>query len=186
LDVAAQFEQRDTFETMLEFASPLQRLHLACRRGDEGGARTVLLEHPGIIESMTPGDNRAITDAAWNGDARAVALMSELGFDPRSPGHDGGTALHCAAWEGSVETVAVLLRRRDARDLVSIRDARYNATPLGWCCHGSRFGNTSHDHAGVARLLLEAGTRPGSDTSEASSSVKAVLNSWRSVDSGGL
>ena len=37
LDVAAQFEQRETLRTMLEFASPLQRLLLACRRGDEAG-----------------------------------------------------------------------------------------------------------------------------------------------------
>lgn len=175
LDVAAQFEQQGTVETMLEFASPLQRLLLAFRRGDEALARAVLHEHPGIIESMTRGDHRAITDAAWNGDARAVGLMSELGFDPRTPGHDGGTALHCAAWEGSVETVAVLLRRHDAGDLVAIRDARYDATPLGWCCHGSRFGNTSHDHAGVARLLLEAGARTGPDTGAASPSVEAVI-----------
>jgi ankyrin repeat protein len=179
LDVAMQFEQQDTLATMLEFASPLQRFHLACRRGNEAGARAVLREHPGMIESMTPADHRAISDAAWNGDARAVALMSELGFDPRTPGHDGGTALHCAAWEGSADTVAVLLRRRDARDLVSIRDARYNATPLGWCCHGSMFGNTKHDHAGVAKLLLEAGARPGPDMSEASPSVEAVIKGWR-------
>jgi ankyrin repeat protein len=179
LDVAAQFDQEDTMRTMLEFASPLQRLYLACRLGDEAQARSVLREHPGIIESMTSADHRAISDAAWNGDARAVALMSELGFDPRTPGHDAGTALHCAAWEGSAETVAVLLRRSDARSLVAIRDAHYNATPLGWCCHGSRFGNTSHDHAGVARLLLEAGARLGPDTSEASPSVEAVLNSTR-------
>jgi ankyrin repeat protein len=179
LDVAAQFEQPAALEIMLEFASPLQRLLLACRRGDEAGARTLLREHPGIIESMTPGDHRAISDAAWRGDAPAVALMSELGFDPRTPGHDEGSALHCAAWEGSADTVAVLLRRRDSRDLVAIRDARYDATPLGWCCHGSRFGNTSHDHAGVARLLLEAGARRGVDTSEASPSVEVVVKSWR-------
>ena len=83
----------------------------------------MLREHPGIIESMTTEDHRAITDAAWNGDARAVALMLELGFDPRTPGQDSGTALHCAAWEGSAETVAVLLRRPDARALLAIRDA---------------------------------------------------------------
>jgi ankyrin repeat protein len=180
LHVATQFEQQDTLATMLEFASPLQRFHLACRRGDEVGARAVVREHPGIIESMTAADHRAISDAAWNGDARAVALMSELGFDPRTPGHDGGTALHCAAWEGSVDTVAILLRRRDAGDLVSIRDARYNATPLGWCCHGSMFGNTNHDHAGVAKLLLEAGSLPGPDMSQASPSVEAVIKGWRS------
>jgi len=35
----------------------------------------------------------------------------------------------------------------------------------------------------VARLLLEAGARPGSDTNEASASVEAVLIRWRSVNS---
>jgi ankyrin repeat protein len=179
MDVATQFDQQETVRAMLEFASPLQRLVLACRRGDEAQARLLLSEHPGLIESMTRDDHRAISDAAWNGDARAVALMSELGFDPRTPGQDGGSALHCAAWEGSAETVAVLLRRPDARSLVAIRDARYNATPLGWCCHGSRFGNTSHDHAGVARLLLEAGAEPVPDSVEASASVEAVLARWR-------
>ena len=179
LDVAAQFEQPETVAAMLEFASPLQHLLLVCRRGDEAGARALLREHPGIIESMAPADHRTITMAAWNGDARAVALMSDLGFDPRSEGHDGGTALHCAAWQGSPETVAVLLRRRDARDLIPIKDSHYGGTPLGWCFHGSRFGNTSHDHAGVAKLLLEAGARPGPGPVEASPSVEAVLTAWR-------
>jgi len=179
LEVAAQFEQQETVATMMEFASSLQRLLLVCRRGDEASARALLRENPGIIESMTPSDHRAISDAAWHGDARAVALMSELGFDPRTPGHDSGTALHCAAWEGSADTVAVLLDRGDARDLVSIRDAHYNATPLGWCCHGSMFGNTKHDHAGVAKLLLEVGARPEPGTVEASPSVAAVLTDWR-------
>ncbi len=175
LDVADQFDQPETLDAMLQRASPLQRLLLACRRGDELQARAVVREQPRIIASLTPRDHRAITDAAWNGDARAVALMIELGFDPRTPGHDSGTALHCAAWEGSAETVAALLRHPDARALVAIKDAHYSATPLGWCCHGSQFGNTSHDHAGVARLLLEAGARPGADTREASPAVAAVL-----------
>lgn len=179
LDVAAQFEQADTVQTMLAFASPVQRFLLASRRGDEPEARAVLREHPGIIESMTPSDHRAITDAAWDGDARAVALMSELGFDPRTPGQDSGTALHCAAWQGSVDTVTVLLRRRDAHTLVSIRDALHSATPLGWCCHGSQFGNPDHDHAGVARLLLEAGASVDPGTSDGSPSVEAVLSDWR-------
>jgi len=174
LDVAAQFEQRDTLRTMLEFASPLQRLYLACRLGDEKQARSVLREHPGIIESMKPEDHRAITDAAWNGDAAAVALMLEMGFDPRTPGQDSGTALHCAAWEGSAETVAVLLKHPDARELVAIRDVQHDGTPLDWCCHGSLYGNTGHDHAAVAKLLVEAGS-PESNTRDASPAVKAIL-----------
>lgn len=178
LDVAAQFQQQDTLDAMLEFASPLQRLHHACLAGDGAHARSLVQTHPGLIESMAVEDHRAITDAAWNGNARAVALMVDLGFDPRTPGHDSGTALHCAAWEGSTDAVTALLRHRDARELVAMRDAHYGATPLGWCCHGSRFGNISHDHAGVARLLLEAGARPGPDTREASASVEAVFSAW--------
>jgi ankyrin repeat protein len=180
LDVAAQFEQRDTLRTMKEFASPLQRLYLACRLGDEEQARSVLREHPGIIKSMRPEDHRAITDAAWNGDAVAVALMLDIGFDPRTPGQDSGTALHCAAWEGSSETVAVLLRHPDARALLTMKDAHHGGTPLGWCCHGSLYGNTSRDHAGVAKLLLEAGAEPGPGGGECSPSVNAVLADWRS------
>ena len=180
LDVAAQFEQRDTLDAMLAFVSPLHRLLLAARRGDAERAREVVREHPALIASMTALDHRAITDAAWAGDASAVALMVELGFDPRTPGHDSGTALHCAAWEGSSATVAALLRHPEAKALVSIKDTHYGATPLGWCCHGSLHGNRDHDHAGVARLLLGAGAQPGRDTTDASPEVQSVIAaSWR-------
>jgi ankyrin repeat protein len=164
---------------MLAFASPIQRLLSACRSGDEKRARALVHEHPGLVESMSPEQHRAISDAAWGGDARAVALMLELGFDPRTPGQDSGTALHCAAWEGSAETVSVLLRHRNGRELVSVRDARHNATPLGWCCHGSLHGNPTHDHTGVARLLLAAGAEIGRDTTQASPAVQSVLEGAR-------
>jgi ankyrin repeat protein len=179
LDVAAQFEQSETLESMLAFASPIQRLVFACRRGDEEWARRIVREQPRIIESMGVEDHRVLADAAWNGEARAVALMLDLGFNPRTPGHDSGTALHLAAWEGSVDTVEALLRHPDAREFLSIRDAHHGGTPLGWCCHGSLHGNPSHDHAGVAQLLLEAGAQPESDTQGASPAVQSVLARWR-------
>ena len=149
--------QDETLAAMRQFASPVQRFLWACRNGDEAQVRAILREQPGIMRLLAPEQHRVISDAAWHGDARAVALMLELGFDPRTPGQDSGTALHCAAWQGSVDTVAQLLRHPDARELVQIRDAHYGATPLGWCCHGSLHGNRGHDHAGVARLLLAAG-----------------------------
>ena len=176
LDVAGQFEQWETLDAMMSFASPLQRLLAAARRGDGEYAREVVRDHPGIIASMTRQDHRMVTDAAWAGDARAVALLIDLGFDPRTPGHDSGTALHCAAWEGSPATVAAVLRHPDARALVGLKDAHYGATPLGWCCHGSLHGNRNHDHASVARLLLDAGARPGRDTTNASPAVRAVID----------
>jgi len=176
LDVAGQFDQQETLELLLAFASPIQRFMLACRRGDEAAARAVLRDDPTLMTRLTADDRRAISDAAWNGEPRPVALMLDLGFDPRTPGHDSGTALHCAAWEGSPETVAALLRHPDVAELVAIQDAHYHATPLGWCCHGSRFGPTGRDHAAVARLLLAAGARTGPDTAEASPEVEEVLN----------
>jgi ankyrin repeat protein len=175
LDVAVQFEQSGTLDAMLPFATPVQRLQCSCRQSDEETARRIVREHPGIVESLAPEEHRIIADAAWNGDARAVALMLDLGFNPRTPGHDSGTALHLAAWEGSVDTVEALLRHPDASELLSNRDAHHGGTPLGWCCHGSLHGNPRHDHAGVARLLLEAGAQPGSDTHEASPVVKSIL-----------
>jgi ankyrin repeat protein len=184
LDVAAQFEQQETLDAILSFASTLQRLLFACRSGDESAARAIVRDHPSIVRSMRPEDHRTLADAAWNGNVRAVALMLDLGFDPRVTGHDSGTPLHLAAWEGSAETVVALLRHPAAAELVSIRDANYDATPLGWCCHGSLHGNRCHDHAAAARLLLDAGARTGPDTAEASSAVQAILASWRATGEG--
>ena len=175
LDVAMQFEQRDTLDAMLSVASVKQRLLAACRQGDETAAQDIVRAHKGILESLTQDDQHVIADAAWNGHARAVQLMLDLGFDPRATGQDSGTALHLAAWEGSPETVAAILRHPDARTLVTIKDARHGGTPLGWCCHGSLNGNRSHDHAGVARLLLAAGADRGDESQEASPAVLAVL-----------
>ena len=175
LDVAAQFEQRETLDAMMAFASPTQRLLAACRQGDELRARDIVRNQPDIVSSLEPAEHAVLADAAWSGQARAVQLMLELGFDPKVPGHDSGTPLHLAAWEGSAETVAAILRHPDARTLLSLRDANHGGTPLGWCCHGSLHGNRSHDHVGVARLLLAAGAVPGTDAREASSSVLAVL-----------
>ncbi|MEO8561336.1 MAG: ankyrin repeat domain-containing protein [bacterium] len=179
LEVAAQFEHRATLKAMTALASPLRRLLLACRLGDESAARALLRAHPDVVASMQPDDHRAVSDAAWNGDAKAVGLMLDVGFDPRTPGHDSGTALHCAAWRGSTETVRALLHSERGRACVPIRDAHYHATPLGWCCHGSENGDKRRDHAGVALQLLEAGAALGRDTSSASPSVMAVFEAWR-------
>jgi len=175
LDTAAQFDQYETLELLLEYASPIQRFMLACRQGDEAVARAALRDDPSLMSRLGADDRRAITDAAWNGEAGPVAVMLALGFDPRTPGQDTGTALHCAAWQGSAETVAALLRHPDAAEMLAMKDAHHGATPLGWCCHGSRFGPTGRDHATVARLLLEAGAKLGPDTAEASEEVEAVL-----------
>jgi hypothetical protein len=105
--------------------------------------------------------------------------MLELGFEPGTRGQDTGTALHCAAWQGSSDSVTALLEHPAGRALLPIRDLRHGATPLGWCCHGSRFGNIDRDYAGIATMLLRAGASLGPDTNDASPAVEIVLEDWR-------
>lgn len=175
LDVAAQFGQDDTLAAMLRFATPRQQFTLACRRGDTAGARALVAAHP-ALSSLTPADHRAVSDAAWNGDTAAVETMLAMGFDPTIAGHDGGSALHCAAWQGSASTVALLLAHPSAATLLTTNDAHYRQPPLGWCCHGSLNGPRHGEHARVAELLLEAGAPPL--IFDASSAVEAVVASW--------
>jgi ankyrin repeat protein len=157
LEVAAQFGHAETVAAMLPFATPVQRLRLACRRPDVEAARALVREYPDLVATLSAQDHRAITDAAWDGDAPAVSLMLELGFNPATPGHDSGTALHCASWQGSADCVAAILSVPAGRALITSRDAHHQGTPLGWCRHGAQNGPRNGDFAAVAALLLECG-----------------------------
>lgn len=176
LQVAAQFGQGDALEVLRSFAAPKQRFLAACSDADADEARRLLGAHPRLVRELAPADQRALADAAWAGDAPAVELMMDLGFDPAARGHDGGTALHCAAWEGSVACVEAILRHERGRRLVDDRDPHYDGTPLGWCRHGAlHCGNPSADHATVARRLLEAGAEPPADTDGLPEALRAVI-----------
>lgn len=179
LQAASKFRQRETLKAMRVYASAVQRLLLACHDGDADDARSIVRENPGIVEGLDGTDRRALTDAAWLPNPKAVELMMELGFDPSAPstsGPTGGTALHCAAWEGSAEAVASILRYPRGRALIETRDPVYGGAPLNWCCHGSlNCHNPRANHAEVARLLISAGAPVGGEH-EASDAVLAVLD----------
>jgi ankyrin repeat protein len=181
LQVAAKFGQRETLRVMETFASPEQRLLLACHEGDGDTARAIVTAHPGIVARLAPPDSQALADEAWAANARAVELMLELGFDPSVPSGrrlTGGNALHCAAFEGSVDCVAAILSRPAGRRLVTVRDGTYQGAPLGWCRHGSLgCGNPRSDHAAVARLLIAAGAPvdPAMTESDGSDEFQAVI-----------
>jgi len=179
LHTAAKFRQQETLAVMRDLASPVQRLLLACHEGNGDEARAIVRAHPGIVEGLGAADRRALTDEAWAPNPPAVELMLELGFDPAVPsisGPTGGNALHCAAWEGSVECVSALLRYPAGRALINTKESTYGGTPLSWCSHGSRnCGNPRADHAEVIRLLLAAGARPLPNM-EAREDVQAVID----------
>jgi ankyrin repeat protein len=180
LQVAAKFRQHETLQALLQFASPEERLLLACNQGDGDRARSIVRANPGIVERLGAVERQALTDEAWSANAPAVEVMLELGFDPAVPsvtGPKGGNALHCAAWEGSVACVEALLRYPVGRALLNSVETTYGGTPLSWCCHGSRnCGNPRADHAEVARLLLEAGARPDPEMEGCSDAMHAALD----------
>jgi ankyrin repeat protein len=167
LQVAAMCGHDETVKVMQRFASPIEQLLLACHVGQAEEARAIARENPGFLAQLDETQRRALTDEAWAANAPAVELLLELGFDPLSAsnsGPQGGTALHCASWEGSVECVSAILRYQAGRALINVREPNWNGTPLSWSCHGSRnCGNPRADHAEVARLLLAAGAETTPD-----------------------
>jgi ankyrin repeat protein len=110
LQVAAQFDQPDAHDMLRARASPKERFTAACARARADEAAALLREMPGLVGELTTDDMRVLPDAAWAGDAAAVDLMLRLGFDPASPGQDGGTVLHCVAWQGAAGCVEAALR----------------------------------------------------------------------------
>jgi ankyrin repeat protein len=160
LQAAVRFGHRETLDAMQAHAMPVQRLLLACHEGDGASARAIVRDNPGIVENLDGADRRALTDEAWAANAPAVELMMELGFDPSvllAAGAAHGTALHCAAWAGSVECVSAILSRPRGRDLIGTRDARYDGTPLDWCRHAAaNSGNRHGDYPRVEQLLADA------------------------------
>ena len=176
LQVAVQFEQEEAAEVLASSGSDAQRLVVACATADAASAERLVAANPRLIDRLAPEDQRALADAAWHGNAPAVGLMLRLGFDPAARGHDGGTVLHCAAWQGCAECVETALRHPGVRALVEERDPTYGSTPLGWCFHGARHRrNPAGDYAAVARLLIAAGARPGPNLGDAPGELLAAL-----------
>jgi hypothetical protein len=163
MQVAARRGKDSTVNVMRQYASPAELLLLACHLGQREEARTLVAKHPGLVAEMKD-QHRAVADEAWASNAPAVALLMELGFDPSVPGPQRATALHCAAWEGSVECVMAILTYPAGRALIDVKEPSYGGTPLSWCSHGSvNCGNPKADHATVARLLIAAGSQVTED-----------------------
>jgi ankyrin repeat protein len=179
LQVAAQFGHDETLDLLRSFASLKHRLIAACARGRRQEAIDLLDDSPGLLDELTTADLRVLPDAGWAGHEAAVDLMLSIGFDPAATGQDGGTVLHCAAWQGSAACVETALRHDGVRALLEARDGVHGSTPLGWCCHGSRHcASRAADHAQVARLLLQAGARPGPNLDDATDEVRDVIREY--------
>jgi len=136
----------------------LDRLRYACLRGDRTGALQLLDQYPALRSEVADTDGSALIGAAETGNTQAIGLLLEVGFPAAAQaGSDGATALHVAAWAGSVEAVKQLLAADAPLDA---HDSRWHSTPLEWALVGSgerRATNPTPDWVETVRILLDAG-----------------------------
>jgi ankyrin repeat protein len=156
LDVAASLGNDAILQLLLRHASPVQCLLAACARADRAAAEAVVTQHPEIVASLSPDEQRLIVDRAHANHDRAVALMVDLGFDPLAHSVDGWEAFRWAAFHGNL---AMLKRLLPYNPPIGVRDPSYGGTPLGQCLYGSLHGWQRGDFAACVQVLLDAGER---------------------------
>ena len=180
LQVAVQFRQPGALEILRKYATPKVLFLAACEHGNLASAKKILAEHPDIIASLDPEDHRALPDAGWNSNAASVKFMLENGFNPKATqGPGGATILHAAAWQGSLASIEAALAYPEVREIINQKEHTFNSTPLGWCCHGAAYsGNNKSDYPEIARLLLEAGAKPGPNLSDAPEKILTVIREF--------
>lgn len=125
--------------------SPLDaQLVQASRRGDVMAIDALLAKDPELLDAM-PEPRRC---DALRGSRDGAKRLLEHGAGPDALDEGGASALHHAAWRGDADLAEVLLRGGTDP---SIRDAQYDATPLGWANEAG--------HRTVMNLILD-GYRP--------------------------
>jgi hypothetical protein len=107
----------------------------ACVNGDRAAVRRLMAGDPDLAARAIAARPHHIVAAARRDRIEAVALMLELGFDvnARETTHPHRqTALHAAAWNGSLAMVRYLVGHGADP---SLPDASFGGTPSGWAEH---------------------------------------------------
>jgi ankyrin repeat protein len=129
----------------------------ACLNADRPAALRALDEKRVRQDVLGEDDYAVLLRAAEVGNSAAVELMLDLGFPIEARGDDGGTPLHVAAYNGSVDVARLLLAR--GADLHA-RDSTWDDNPLGWALVGSGEHpkrNADADWVATVQALLDAG-----------------------------
>lgn len=160
--VARERGHTDMLELLDERTPTDLRLIEACWSGDDGAARAILAERPGIIEHLSAADRRHVAHAARNDETAAVRLMLECGWPVDATGQHEGTPLHWAAFHGNAAMVEAVLAHDPP---LEARDADFAGTPMSWALHGSLHGwkSSTGDYAATVEALLRAGAAPPAD-----------------------
>jgi hypothetical protein len=128
------------------------------QRGKELALVDVLLEAGASVDFRKDGKRETPLIGAASLGAEDVGLrLLDAGAKPELRGEWGETALHWAALLGEERLARSLIARTD----LSLRDEKYNSSPLGWAVHGwfhPPAGNQGRQRE-VAVLLVTAGAR---------------------------
>jgi len=135
-------------------ATDVDRFIGACLNTDHDATERLLAAYPDLPHRLTETDQAVIVDAASR-PGQTIAFMLDCGFLTGARNDFGEQALHTAAYHGNATAVRVLL---DAGADVDARDARFDATPLGFATVGSgEHAGERGDWVGTVRQLIEAG-----------------------------
>lgn len=122
-------------------------------------ARQIADEHPGVVRTGNPEEDRLLADVAGRCAIEPVQMLIEMGADLAAPGLDGGTPLHQTAWFGQPANARLLI---DAGAPLDVFDPVHNSSPIHWAAHGSRYSgdaeNRQDAYVEVTRMLLESGS----------------------------
>lgn len=151
--------------------APGERFLAACAAADEGAARELLAQQPGLLQALSPADRALLPEQTQRGAMASVRLMLALGWPVDVPGPWQASALNQAAFRGDAAMVALLLQH-GAR--WSERNG-YGGTALGSCLHaGCNEPVPGGDYAQVLRLLLADGA-PAPDDEDLPDEMAAVV-----------
>ena len=134
-------------------------------------ARQILAEHPQVVKTGNPDEDRLLPDVAGRFETEPVKLLVAAGADLLARGLDTGTALHVAAWFGQPDNARILI---DAGAPLDDFEPTHESSPIGWAVHGSRYSGGADErqeyYVELVRMLLAAGSQlhyPGERTSDA-------------------
>lgn len=126
------------------------------------------------------GEVECLAFAAANGRAETVKELVQLGWPLNDFFYHDGSPLHWSCWHGHLEAAKALI---DAGADLHLKDPRFQATPLGWVCHGSVFAHPKKpDYPRIAEALLEAGGEPFEVTPQSFGRpdvLRVVKSAWR-------
>lgn len=156
--IAREFKHEDVFHLLMDRSPAELKLAMACELGDEDTFKALLASQPNLVEALSDGDRRKLTNAAENNNTQAVRLMLAAGWPVDARGRHGGTALHWAAFHGNAEMIQIILKHSPPLEL---RDDDHNASPMGWATHGSEHGwyCKTGNYAAAVEALIKAGAK---------------------------